>query len=130
MALGKIKADTLEHSTAGSLDTQYVVNGSAKAWGNIASGGASINDSFNVSTFTDSGTGDGDANFSLSFSDANFSPSCSTTLASGSYMRNIGITTATSKVDITSGYQTNNNANNGVVASDFPMYFNCHGDLA
>jgi hypothetical protein len=32
MANGKIKADTLEHSTAGSLDTQYVVNGSAKAW--------------------------------------------------------------------------------------------------
>ena len=30
MALGKIKADTLEHSTAGSLDTQYVVNGSAR----------------------------------------------------------------------------------------------------
>ena len=28
MALGKIKADTLEHSTAGSLDTSYVVNGS------------------------------------------------------------------------------------------------------
>ena len=130
MALGKIKADTLEHSTAGSLDTKFVVNGSAKAWGNIASGGASINDSFNVSTFTDSGTGDGDANFSSSFSDANFSPSCSTTLASGSYMRSIGITTATSKVDITSGYQTNNNANNGVVAADFPMYFNCHGDLA
>ena len=32
MALGKIKADTLEHSTAGSLDTQFVVNGSAKSW--------------------------------------------------------------------------------------------------
>ena len=29
---GKIIADTLEHSTAGSLDTQYVVQGSAKAW--------------------------------------------------------------------------------------------------
>ena len=28
---GKIVADTLEHSTAGSLDTQFVVNGSAKA---------------------------------------------------------------------------------------------------
>ena len=25
---GKIVADTLKHSTAGSLDTQYVVNGS------------------------------------------------------------------------------------------------------
>ena len=32
MALGKIKADTLEHSTAGALDTQYVVNGSAKEY--------------------------------------------------------------------------------------------------
>ena len=29
---GKIIADQIEHSTAGSLDTQYVVNGSAKAW--------------------------------------------------------------------------------------------------
>ena len=29
---GKIIADTLEHSTAGSLTTDYVVNGSAKAW--------------------------------------------------------------------------------------------------
>ena len=32
MALGKIKADTLEHSTAGSLDTKFVVKGSAKVW--------------------------------------------------------------------------------------------------
>jgi hypothetical protein len=51
MALGKIKADTLEHSTAGSLDTQYVVNGSAKAWVTHAS--ASIQDSINVSSITD-----------------------------------------------------------------------------
>ena len=127
----ELRVNTLKDAAGNnSIATSFVAGGSAKAWGNIASGGASINDSFNVSTFTDSGTGDGDANFSSSFSDANFSPSCSTTLASGSYMRSIGITTATSKVDITSGYQTNNNANNGVVASDFPMYFNCHGDLA
>ena len=126
--MSTLKADTIQ-STGGGAAT-LTKQSAAKAWGNIASGGASINDSFNVSTFTDSGTGDGDANFSLSFSDANFSPSCSTILVSGSYMRSIGITTATSKVDIKSGYQTNNNANNGVVASDFPMYFNCHGDLA
>ena len=30
---GKIIADTLEHSTAGSIATNYVVEGSAKAWG-------------------------------------------------------------------------------------------------
>jgi len=29
---GKIIADTLEHSTAGSIATNYVVDGSAKAW--------------------------------------------------------------------------------------------------
>jgi hypothetical protein len=29
---GKIVADELEHSTAGSVDTQYVVSGSSKAW--------------------------------------------------------------------------------------------------
>ena len=56
MALGKIKADTLEHSTAGSLDTKFVVNGSAKAWAKCAADGTSINDSFNITSLTDSGT--------------------------------------------------------------------------
>ncbi|BCV06953.1 MAG: hypothetical protein CM15mV148_070 [uncultured marine virus] len=32
MAFGTLKADTLTHSTAGSLATNYVVEGSAKAW--------------------------------------------------------------------------------------------------
>ena len=32
---GKIVADTLEHSTAGSVDTQYVVNGSDGRLGQI-----------------------------------------------------------------------------------------------
>ena len=31
-SFGTLKADTLTHSTAGSLATNYVVNGSAKAW--------------------------------------------------------------------------------------------------
>ena len=54
---GKIVADTLEHSTAGSLDTQYVVNGSAKAWAH-ANASAVVQDSFNVSSGTDHATGD------------------------------------------------------------------------
>ena len=55
---GKIIADTLEHSTAGSVDTQYVVNGSAKAWidhNQVTS--HSIRDSLNISSITDAGTG-------------------------------------------------------------------------
>ena len=65
MALGKIKADTLEHSTAGSLDTQYVVQGSAKAWVNLdgTASGATARDSFNVASMTDNGTGQYTATF-------------------------------------------------------------------
>ena len=58
MALGKIKADTLEHSTAGTVDTQYVVNGSGKAWINFQQKSSNlVRDSFNHSSFTDNGTG-------------------------------------------------------------------------
>ena len=56
---GKIVADTLEHSTAGSIATNYVVNGSAKAWlsGTVD---ADLTDSLNFSSGTDVGTGDFD----------------------------------------------------------------------
>ena len=58
MALGKIKADTLEHSTAGSLDTQYVVQGSAKAWANYKTASTYVlNDSFNYASLTDVSAG-------------------------------------------------------------------------
>ena len=73
MALGKIKADTLEHSTAGSLDTSYVVNGSAKAWARIAGNGTSIVDSFNIASHADDGTGIGTATFTAAMANANFS---------------------------------------------------------
>jgi len=56
---GKIIADTLEHSTAGSLTTDYVVNGSAKAWVNFnGTGTIATRDSLNVSGLVDNGTGD------------------------------------------------------------------------
>ncbi len=55
---GKIIADQIEHSTAGSLDTSYVVNGSAKAWANYAGSGTTFRDSFNCSSALDNGTGD------------------------------------------------------------------------
>ena len=72
MALGKIKADTLEHSTAGSLDTQYVVNGSAKSWMNFnGTGTVAARDSFNA-TLTDNGNGDYTLNFINAMSNANY----------------------------------------------------------
>jgi hypothetical protein len=54
---GKIVADTLEHSTAGSLSTQYVVEGSSKAWVNFdGTGTIAARDSLNLSSLTDVGT--------------------------------------------------------------------------
>jgi hypothetical protein len=51
---GKIVADTLEHSTAGSIATNYVVEGSAKAWADVSTV-TSVGDSLNVASLTDDG---------------------------------------------------------------------------
>ncbi len=79
MALGKIKADTLEHSTAGSLDTSYVVNGSAKAWFHFNMSTATLQDSLNASSITDSATG----TFLMNLSSALSSSEYATLSASG-----------------------------------------------
>ena len=74
MANGKIKADTLEHSTAGSLDTQYVVNGSAKSWSAVnGSGTIAILDSFNTASISDIGTGVHQVNYTSAMSNSNYS---------------------------------------------------------
>ena len=71
MALGKIKADTLEHSTAGSLDTQYVVQGSTKAWVRFDQAGPTVQQSLNIASVTDSSAGKFITNFASNFSGAN-----------------------------------------------------------
>ena len=62
MTNGTIAFDTLSTSgqitgTAKSVDTDYVVNGSAKAWID-GTDAAALNDSFNIGSGTDHGTGD------------------------------------------------------------------------
>jgi len=73
MANGTIAFDTLQTSgqitgTAKSLDTDYVVNGSAKAWcrWSLSDQSAAIG-SFNIGSITDSGTGVGTLNLSNNF---------------------------------------------------------------
>jgi len=63
MALGKIKADQLEHSTAGSVDTQYVVNGSAKARLMFDHANTNIDGSLNISSVADTATGQATPSF-------------------------------------------------------------------
>ena len=70
---GKIVADTLEHSTAGSVTTDYVVNGSAKAWVNLnGSGTVAIRQSFSISGVVDNGTGSYTISFTTAFSDSDY----------------------------------------------------------
>ncbi len=74
MAFGIIKADTLTHSTAGSVPTNFVVEGSSKAWANFDgdASGIPIRDSFNVSGNTDNGTGDYTITFSTSMANVGY----------------------------------------------------------
>ena len=111
MALGKIKADTLEHSTAGSLDTQYVVNGSAKVFSAFDMGSSfTLQKSLNVSSLGDNGTGSGLINLTNSFSDTH--PS----IVSG-VGDNLTHNAAaqTNEVQSTSQYKHNHFENNGGV---------------
>ena len=55
-----------------NVNTSFVINGSAKAYIDVPDGQASINKSMNVSTLTDTGTGDGAVNFTTSFDSSNY----------------------------------------------------------
>ena len=58
MAYGKIVADQIQHSSEGTVGTQYVVSGVAKAWVHFnGTGTVATRDSFNMSSVTDRGTG-------------------------------------------------------------------------
>jgi hypothetical protein len=69
---GKLIADQIEHSTAGSLDTSYVVQGSAKALVNFSQDGTqAIRNSTNISSLSDAGTGQtSDISFTSSMADS------------------------------------------------------------
>jgi len=65
-SFGTLKADTLTHSTAGSLATNFVVRGSAKAWLH-STDAAVLTQSLNVSSGTDNGAGNYTYAFTNSF---------------------------------------------------------------
>ena len=71
---GKIIADQIEHSTAGSLDTSYVVNGTVKSWCNHQQAATYVvRDSFSISSIDDTGTGSTRLNFSSAFATTGYS---------------------------------------------------------
>lgn len=77
MANGKLIADTIEHNTGISVTTDNVVRGTAKAW--IAwvysSSTPTTRDSLNITSNTDTGTGDVAFNLTNAM-DSRFNPAC------------------------------------------------------
>jgi hypothetical protein len=125
---GKIIADTLEHSTAGSVTTDYVVNGSAKAWIDIPSGAASINDSFNVSSLDDDATGAFGVNVTNSFSNAFHAPTTGVENTSSTGLFNCVIESkTTSAIEGSTMYVT---ASVNRTLFDRDAHIASHGDLA
>jgi hypothetical protein len=130
---GTIAADTLTHSTAGSLTTDYVVNGSAKAWVNLnGTGTPAARDSLNLSSITDYYTGYYGITLSSTMANANYSIQANATWQVGiSASTNINIgadsgETPTASLYRVRAYRTNDNA------SYDPVYVlsDVKGDLA
>ena len=73
-SFGTLKADTLTHSTAGSLATNFVVNGASKMWINLDgdAGTPAALDSLNISSITDGGSGIYTYNFTTSMNNINY----------------------------------------------------------
>jgi hypothetical protein len=130
---GTIAADTLTHSTAGSIATNYVVEGSAKAWSIFDQVNSNtIDDSFNISTITDRGTGSTYGNYTNSMSSVNYTVmGASSPVASGSMSATNQNRSTISSADTASRYSMNVYADSSQAMQDEEsQQALVHGDLA
>ena len=72
--MSTLKVNTIQNISGGSSSTpEQIDQGRAKAWMNMnAEPAESIRDSYNVSSFTDNGTGDFVVNFATAMANANY----------------------------------------------------------
>ena len=127
--MSTLKADTIQ-STGGGAAT-LTKQSAAKAWADVNAAGTTINDSFNVSSFDDDGTGDGGANLTSNMGSANYSAVGQTDGNQGGYIRLFSINSKTSSaIEMVVGYQANDNGNDGTIPQDRIKMVTAHGDLA
>ena len=131
MAFGIIKADTLTHSTAGSLATNFVVDGTIKAFCQAPADNASITSSLNISTLTDVGSGNNQPNLTNSMSASDFPSMCSNN--NNNVDNGDSAPTQSSGANSASQYENNVgyvNSSGNMVALDYANYSIAMGDLA
>ena len=134
---GTIAADTLTHSTAGSIATNYVVQGSAKAWFNFNGlGTVALSDSFNMSSVTDNGSGDYTPVMSAALGNANYAVVVGGQIRSNGSSVNVvfqtkGTTHGTPDLKTTTQVRMDGKRSGGVGALDIGTGNGAfHGDLA
>lgn len=88
---GTIVADTLTHSTAGSVTTDFVVKGTKQWCRWNQTGTAAIDESFNTSSLTDLGTGRGRLTYTNSMNTTTYSVGTAIGELAGGGNRGIGM---------------------------------------
>ena len=112
-------------------NTTNLQQGLCKCWALISADGASILDSFNVSTIDDDGTGDGGIHFTTDMANANYSIQLTVDHgAAGSSVNSVEVTDGTQAAG---SFDYTNNYVNSVenrVAFNVDRYIAVFGDLA
>ena len=116
---GVTAAGDITITSEGGAATQSLQQGLAKAWNNTSSDGTVINDSFNIASLTDVGTGRQQHNVTNSFSNTTYVPTFS--VDNNQYQQWTSNLTTTS-------WRTSNYS--GSSYSDMGMRTVAHGDLA
>tara|TARA_R100001510_G_scaffold55844_1_gene60375 strand:- start:1009 stop:1392 length:384 start_codon:yes stop_codon:yes gene_type:complete len=125
---GKIVADQLEHSTAGTVSTEYVVDGSAKVWTHYSA--TALVNSLNSSSFTDNDTGDHTIAFTTSFSNANYSAQFAAKHSNNNALANSIKTLSTGSIVTINGGASNNLLHQSNRTDNVDNCLTIHGDLA
>jgi len=131
----ELRVDTLKDASgANSVGLSYVANGSAKAWCSWNMNNTNtVENSFNVSSLSDNGTGTNGINFSNAMSGANdfcvTSSFYESTVTDSNVLKVDSATAPTASKIVMLGGEYQNGATN--VAQNFELaYTVIHGDLA
>ena len=128
---GKTSAGDITVTSEGGAATMQLQQGLAKAWGKFSTGFTSVLDSLNISSLDDDGTGNGGANFSSAFANANYSTAQNVVWAigTGNQVRTVaGDSQATSSFEFSTGYVDGNGG--WVYYEDTSPSLQINGDLA
>ena len=121
-SFGTLNADPLTHSTAGSLATNFVVEGSGKQWVNFKSAATfETRDSFNMSSLTDNGLGNAKPVFTSAMNNTDYSYTAT---------NNLGMAVGNRDERTTSTYKILSQNSNGTNADTSDNNVVVHGDLA